>query len=155
VLIPVFLFIQGCNGWKEDEGFHYYESEYIDSIITVINQDDISIQLSHTRNNYMDSGIVQIELAEDSTLQDTIKIYLDILFGNSIPTPTPYKGDSLINDTLYIWYLIYQESVYPKYGQSYLITGINIPKPPYYRVKKIEIYKSPMKNIAFSSRFRN
>jgi len=150
-VVGTFLLI-GCSK-KEDDFGKYYELKFTDSTSTIVLGDSVHILLTQVPSSLKVKAYVPYEIREDSTLLDTIRLNLDVLFGSYSPTPSPHKEIIIRNDTLFLWYAQMQPlSDFPKLsGYSSIVQIETSPLPVYYSVQKVIIRKSQNKYVTFES----
>jgi hypothetical protein len=144
------FFLVGCS--KDDFG-QYYELTFTDSTSTIVFGDSVHILLTQVPSSLRVKAHVPYEIREDSTLRDTIRLHLDVLFGSYSPTPSPHKEIIIRNDTLFLWYAHMQPlGGFPKRsGYSSIAQIETSPVPVYYSVQKVIIRKSLHKYVTFES----
>ncbi len=148
-LVLVFLF-SGC--WQEkDDDFKYYESSYVDTVAYVVPLDSVHIEIiqSGLLSKLLDT--IPHQIAGDAGLGDTIRMVLSVNFGNSSPTPSPYKEIGLIQDTLRLIYSSFPLIKITYLKENEILEANTSPALPYYSIQNVVVHKSPEKFIRFNS----
>ena len=152
ILFIVMILLSGC---KKDEGFGtYYEFNYSDSLSAVVPGDSVHIVLIQLATTGDVSPNVPFDVVQDSLLLDTVRLNFDVAYGSYSPTPSPWKQDTVRNDTLFLWYPhIKPFNGFPKRSAGETVTEIQTsPLLPYYSVQRMHIRTSQRRQVVFHSK---
>lgn len=145
------FFMIGCTESTYDDLGPYYELTFTDSAFAVVSTDSVHVILTQVPISLQVKEIVPFQTVDVSTIGDTIKFTLDVLFGSYSQTPNPQKSISIRQDSVLFWYahIPGPPGGFPKTGATSMAQ--TSPKPTYYSVQSILIRKHPSKNVSFKS----
>lgn len=149
----VILIFSFCGCWKEDDdGFNYYEQSFEDNITSVIKYDSIYIIINPTENLYFQKDTIPQEIINSSDLEDTIRLNVTVKYGTSSKNFIPIKEVNVSEDSIFLSYIfsIRNSSSLLKTNS---INQTQEPKPVYYKIEKINIFKSSNKQVWLFNNF--